>query len=96
MVAVATPALAGWPDQQFALLFVDWLKANRAVRADYLEVKRAAEQSAALQGADVGHYATYLGGPNAISYSRWYSAALRCHDQSARMALRITLRHASG
>jgi dephospho-CoA kinase len=47
----------GWPDQQFALLFVDWLKANRGVRADYLDVKRAAEKSAASVGADVGHYA---------------------------------------
>lgn len=47
----------GWPDQQFALLFVDWLKANRAAREDYLEVKRAAERSAALHGADTTHYA---------------------------------------
>src|SRR5271166_1267190 len=33
----------GWPNQQFALLFVDWLKANPAVREDYLAVKRAAQ-----------------------------------------------------
>jgi dephospho-CoA kinase len=33
----------GWPNQQFALLFVDWLAANRDVRADYLAVKRGAE-----------------------------------------------------
>jgi len=33
----------GWPNQQFALLFVDWLAANPGVRADYLAVKRAAE-----------------------------------------------------
>jgi dephospho-CoA kinase len=44
----------GWPDQQFALLFVDWLKANPRVRADYLEVKRAAELGG---GGDIGHYA---------------------------------------
>jgi dephospho-CoA kinase len=37
----------GWPNQQFALLFVDWLKANPDVRADYLDVKREAEQGAA-------------------------------------------------
>ena len=30
----------GWPGQQFALLFVDWLTANPDVRADYLAVKR--------------------------------------------------------
>ena len=33
----------GWPNQQFALLFVDWLTANPGVRDDYLAVKRAAE-----------------------------------------------------
>jgi len=32
----------GWPNQQFALLFTDWLAANPSVRADYLAVKRAA------------------------------------------------------
>lgn len=32
----------GWPNQRFALLFVDWLKANPAARADYLSAKRAA------------------------------------------------------
>jgi dephospho-CoA kinase len=32
----------GWPNQQFALLFVDWLKANPGVRADYLAAKRRA------------------------------------------------------
>lgn len=30
----------GWPGQQFALLFVDWLTANPAVRAEYLDLKR--------------------------------------------------------
>lgn len=32
----------GWPNQQFALLFVDWLKANPGVREDYLAAKRTA------------------------------------------------------
>src|SRR5690349_4317442 len=36
----------GWPNQQFALLFVDWLAANPGVREDYLAVKRAAERDA--------------------------------------------------
>ncbi|WP_326546739.1 dephospho-CoA kinase [Mycolicibacterium sp. ND9-15] len=30
----------GWPGQQFALLFVDWVRANPAVQADYLTLKR--------------------------------------------------------
>jgi dephospho-CoA kinase len=36
----------GWPNQQFALLFVDWLAANTTARADYLAVKREAERGA--------------------------------------------------
>ncbi|ETZ97708.1 dephospho-CoA kinase [Mycobacterium kansasii 732] len=47
----------GWPNQQFALLFVAWLRANPGVRADYLSVKRAAEQSAASGAGDIAHYA---------------------------------------
>lgn len=43
----------GWPNQQFALLFVDWLMADPAARADYLSVKRAAEE----QGGDGAAYA---------------------------------------
>lgn len=32
----------GWPNQQFALLFVAWLRANPGARADYLAAKHAA------------------------------------------------------
>jgi dephospho-CoA kinase len=32
----------GWPNQQFALLFRDWLKANPTVREEYMAVKRQA------------------------------------------------------
>jgi dephospho-CoA kinase len=32
----------GWPNQQFALLFTEWLKANPAVREEYLAIKRQA------------------------------------------------------
>ncbi len=32
----------GWPNQRFALIFVDWLKANPGVREDYLAAKRRA------------------------------------------------------
>jgi len=43
--------VAGWPNQQFAVLFVDWLAANPGGRADYLAVKRSAAQH-----DDVGRY----------------------------------------
>lgn len=33
----------GWPGQQFALLFRDWMKANTDVRPEYVAVKREAE-----------------------------------------------------
>ncbi|BBY83813.1 dephospho-CoA kinase [Mycolicibacterium pulveris] len=32
----------GWPNQQFALLFTDWLRANPGVREEYLKAKRHA------------------------------------------------------
>jgi dephospho-CoA kinase len=44
-----------WPNQQFALLFVDWLKANPEIRDEYLAVKRQAEQ-AASPDADIERY----------------------------------------
>ncbi len=31
----------GWPNQRFALLFVDWLAANPGLRADYNQAKRS-------------------------------------------------------
>jgi dephospho-CoA kinase len=31
----------GWPNQRFALLFVDWLNANPGVRADFAHAKRS-------------------------------------------------------
>lgn len=37
----------GWPGQQFALLFADWLAADPEAREEYLGVKRAAEGGAA-------------------------------------------------
>ncbi len=37
--------VSGWPNQQFALLFVDWLEANPGVREDYLAAKRKALES---------------------------------------------------
>ncbi|AKN17214.1 dephospho-CoA kinase/protein folding accessory domain-containing protein [Mycobacterium haemophilum DSM 44634] len=44
----------GWPNQQFGLLFVDWLKANPGVRDDYLDVKRTADR---LADGDMRRYA---------------------------------------
>jgi dephospho-CoA kinase len=44
----------GWPNQQFALLFTDWLIANPGVQVDYLTAKRAAEAQA---HPDTGSYA---------------------------------------
>lgn len=32
----------GWPNQQFALLFTDWLRANPGVRDEYMNAKRRA------------------------------------------------------
>ncbi|OBG37252.1 dephospho-CoA kinase [Mycobacterium sp. E3198] len=43
----------GWPNQQFALLFVAWLRADVGARADYLAVKLQAEQAA---GGDISSY----------------------------------------
>jgi dephospho-CoA kinase len=40
----------GWPNQQFALLFVDWLAANPDARERYLTVKREAERSTTHDG----------------------------------------------
>lgn len=54
----------GWPNQQFALLFVDWLVANPDVRADYLSVKRAVEKGAS---GDIASYVT--------AKERWYPDA---------------------
>jgi dephospho-CoA kinase len=35
----------GWPNQQFALLFRDWLIANPDVQSEYVEVERAAQDA---------------------------------------------------
>ena len=45
--------VAGWPNQQFALLFTDWLAANPDARTDYLAAKR----EAAAAHSDIGAYA---------------------------------------
>ncbi|MBV9088675.1 MAG: dephospho-CoA kinase [Mycobacteriaceae bacterium] len=41
----------GWPNQRFALLFTDWLKANPDVRRDYVAAKRAARAGPHLADA---------------------------------------------
>lgn len=47
--------VAGWPGQQFALLFVDWLRANAAARQDYVALKH---RVAAEAHSDSGAYAS--------------------------------------
>jgi len=44
--------VAGWPNQQFALLFPAWLSADADARADYLAVKRNAERAGVEGGID--------------------------------------------
>ncbi len=56
----------GWPNQQFALLFVAWLRADVAARADYLAVKLKAEQAA---GGDISPYVA--------AKEPWYPEAYR-------------------
>jgi dephospho-CoA kinase len=60
--------VAGWPNQQFALLFVDWLAANPDARQHYLAVKRKA-----------AHAATHDGGIDAYAAAKepWFSDAYR-------------------
>jgi dephospho-CoA kinase len=48
--------VGGWPNQQFALLFVDWLMANPDVRDEYLAVKRKAEQATSALGGGIAEY----------------------------------------
>jgi dephospho-CoA kinase len=56
----------GWPNQQFALLFIDWVTANPDVRTDYLAVKHSA--------ADQGHRET---GAYADAKEPWFPDAYR-------------------
>jgi dephospho-CoA kinase len=58
----------GWPNQQFALLFVDWLAANPDAREQYLAVKREAESA----GAHDDHIADYV-----AAKEPWFSDAYR-------------------
>ncbi|MGH3725883.1 MAG: dephospho-CoA kinase [Mycobacterium sp.] len=46
----------GWPDQRYALIFRDWLRADSDVRAEYLEVKRRAEEVAGRNTNDTAAY----------------------------------------
>ncbi len=48
----------GWPNQQFALLFVDWLAANPDARDHYLAVKREAERAATPDSGIEAYVAT--------------------------------------
>ena len=61
--------VAGWPGQQFALLFVDWLKADPEVREEYLAVK---QQAAAAVPAGDGVAASAA---SAAAKEPWYFSA---------------------
>ena len=56
----------GWPNQQFALLFVDWLAANPDAQEQYLAVKRDAERAGTLDD----HIADYV-----AAKEPWFSEA---------------------
>jgi dephospho-CoA kinase len=43
----------GWPNQQFALLFVDWLTADPTARDEYSAVKRQAARTVSADDVDV-------------------------------------------
>jgi dephospho-CoA kinase len=58
----------GWPNQQFALLFVDWLADNPDARERYLAVKREAERT----GASDDRTADYV-----TAKEPWFSDAYR-------------------
>jgi dephospho-CoA kinase len=58
----------GWPNQQFALLFVDWLTADFAARTEYLAVKQGAARAASASD-DISAYVE--------AKEPWFSTAYR-------------------
>jgi dephospho-CoA kinase len=58
----------GWPNQQFALLFVDWLTADSEARAEYLAVKQDAARAASADD-DISVYVE--------AKEPWFSGAYR-------------------
>ena len=58
----------GWPNQQFALLFVDWLTADSAARTEYLAVKQGAARAASASD-DISVYVE--------AKEPWFSGAYR-------------------
>jgi dephospho-CoA kinase len=58
----------GWPNQQFALLFVDWLTAESEARAEYLAVKQQAARAASADD-DISVYVE--------AKEPWFSGAYR-------------------
>jgi dephospho-CoA kinase len=58
----------GWPNQQFALLFVDWLTADSAARTEYLAVKQGAARAASASD-DIAAYVE--------AKEPWFSTAYR-------------------
>jgi dephospho-CoA kinase len=64
----------GWPGQQFALLFVDWLRADPDARAEYLAVK---QQAATAVPAEDGSLASAASEVLADAKEPWYAGAYR-------------------
>ncbi|MFC7448985.1 dephospho-CoA kinase [Rhodococcus daqingensis] len=62
----------GWPGQRFALVFRDWLRADPAARAEYLEVKRRAQDRAAGAADYDEAIAAYVD-----AKTPWFDAAYR-------------------
>lgn len=62
----------GWPAQQFALLFRDWLRADALVREEYLGIKRAAAERAAGHGGRAEAIEAYVD-----AKAPWFDAAYR-------------------
>ncbi|MBV8861768.1 MAG: dephospho-CoA kinase [Mycobacterium sp.] len=58
----------GWPNQQFALLFVDWLNADSEARTEYLAVKQDAARAASVDD-DISVYV--------VAKEPWFSGAYR-------------------
>ncbi|NLE81887.1 MAG: dephospho-CoA kinase [Rhodococcus sp.] len=76
----------GWPGQQFALLFRDWLRADDAVRGEYLELKKRAATAAAAHTEYVDASAAY-----ADAKAPWFDDAFhRAHEWAERTAWSVS------
>lgn len=75
----------GWPGQQFAVLLRDWLRADAAAAAEFVELKRAAARSAA-ECADPVRADVVYGEAKAPWFDRAYHRAWAWAEQTGRRA----------